>query len=564
MPQELHNARPQAGMEVERDGMLVCAIMPRRPSPTATDPLAPLLAEAAKHEQAGRLAETEHLVRQALTRAPDHPGALFALARLGMRAGRFTAVIGLAERALATVPQAPELHRIKGQALANLGRLEDGIASLDRAVALAPQWAEAVLDLGTLLFQAERMGALLDHLATVDGPTPIHAEIHTLRGRALMVLGRPEHAEPAFVRALALVPGHAEAAYGLAALNIERDRPEDALAVVKPLGEQTRFRYLQGVALGMLGRETEAEDCLAQVRTRLLTGLEQRDNLPTEVYVQLSRRCNLRCTMCGHEVWKDNSGFMSDEVFERVLVECEAAKIRHMTILAAQGEPFLHPRAFEMMELAVSRGLELTVVTNGTPFTPERIERLAGLGLACLQFSFAGWDAPSYENVYIGAKFDRAVKTLQAMDRALKPTRTVFMVKAVAPDNSEDYVTRTRAFLSSLGIDRINTVAPNNFGGTVKIGRFWDKAGIWSYRDLDKQRRTVCRVLMRSVGIYVDGSVTACGCYDANAALRIGDITRASLREIRNGDAFGAMLMAFGSGDVSSLPLCSQCDDPFG
>jgi MoaA/NifB/PqqE/SkfB family radical SAM enzyme/Flp pilus assembly protein TadD len=522
-----------------------------------------LIADALAHEQHGRWPEMERCVRAALAQAPDHADALFALARLAMRASRFSAALDLCDRAIAVAPQAPQLHRTRAAALANMGRLDEGCAALFHTLSLAPDWGDAACDLGRLLFQAERLDQMLALLAPFD-----LAAAHILRGQALMVLGRMDEAETAFTRARDLAPNDPEASFGLASVHIEQDRPQEVLDLVEPLiatsGEHNRLIYLRAVSKGMLGREAEAETDTVKLREAMLGQLARRNNLPAEVFVQLSRRCNLRCTMCGHEVWKDLSGFMSDEVFSRVLAECETSGIRTMTILAAQGEPFLHPRAFEMMEAAVAKGLAVTVVTNGTPFTPEKIQRLARLGLANLQFSFAGWDAHSYESVYVGAKFDRAVKTLQAINMALKPTNTSFIVKAVAPDNSEDYVTRTRAFLNGLGIDRVNTVAPNNFGGTVQLGQLWDKQGIWSYRNLAKHRRTVCRVLMRAVGIYVDGSVTACGCYDANAALRIGDIMAESLSDIRNGQRFTSILEAFRQGDVSALPLCSKCDDPFG
>jgi hypothetical protein len=105
---------------------------------------------------------------------------------------------------------------------------------------------------------------------------------------------------------------------------------------------------------------------------------------------------------------------------------------------------------------------------------------------------------------------------------------------------------------------------PNNFGGTVETGRFWPGVGLWSHRNLDRHRRTVCRLLMRAVGVYLDGSVTACPCYDANGALRIGDLTGQSVAEIRTGPAFQAILAAFRRGDLSAVPLCRGCDDPFG
>jgi hypothetical protein len=58
--------------------------------------------------------------------------------------------------------------------------------------------------------------------------------------------------------------------------------------------------------------------------------------------------------------------------------------------------------------------------------------------------------------------------------------------------------------------------------------------------------------------------VTACGCYDANAALAIGDLMQDSLKDIRSGARFTAILDAFRSGDLSGVALCGKCDDAFG
>lgn len=536
--------------------------------PPHPDPLASLLSDALAHERAGRFAEMERCLRTALRTVPDHPGALFALARLGVRFGHYEDALTLAGRGLVRAPRSPELHHLRGVALANLGHPAEAIAALDQALALAPGWIDALVDLAQLLFQAERYETLLERLSGLEGRTPRHAEAHALRGRTLSVLGRQDEALAAFEQARALAPDDGGIAADLAALHIEAGRAEPALELVEPLlaasDPPPRPLYLHGIALGMLGREAEAEADIARLRAMMLDGLARRGGLPTEVYVQLSRRCNLRCAMCGHGVWKENDGFMSEAVFGRVLDRCDEVGIRRLTVLAAQGEPFLHPQVFEMLESAVVRGFVVSVVTNATPFTPERIARLARLGLESLQVSFAGWDAASYESVYVGAKFDRTVRTLTALHAALAPTSTRLVVKAVAPDNSPDYVGRTRAFLAGLGIAAITTVAPNNFAGTVETGRYWERAGLWSYRNLDRHRRTVCRLLMRAVGVYVDGTVTACGCYDANGALTIGDLMQDSLKDIRSGARFTAILEAFRSGDLSGVPLCGKCDDAFG
>ncbi|MGE5547753.1 MAG: radical SAM protein [Solirubrobacterales bacterium] len=396
-----------------------------------------------------------------------------------------------------------------------------------------------------------------------------HPECDFRRGSLLTVLERWSEAEAAFRRANAAVPGHPELMIGLAQTLVQLNRAAEAVpllaAVAAAQPNSGRVRYLHGVALDEAGLTDKAAVELKAAREIVVRPAENRRLLPWEVYVQISRRCNLRCAMCGHEVWKSNSGFMEQEVFDRVIAECKRTGVETMHILAGQGEPFLHPQVFEMLEQAVAAGLKVGIVTNGTPFNQARIDQLANIGLAYVQFSFAGWDKESYEGVYVGSKFERTLENLKGMNAAFPPGgRTAFAVKAVASGDWKATMKKTQDFLAGHGIDRIFTFVANNFGGTVQCGSFHEKHGVWSNKDLDHQRRMPCRVLLKAVGVFCDGTVTACGCYDSNAELRIGNIMEQGLDEIRQGEAFGRILAAFKDGDISKVPMCGKCDDPFG
>jgi sulfatase maturation enzyme AslB (radical SAM superfamily) len=167
--------------------------------------------------------------------------------------------------------------------------------------------------------------------------------------------------------------------------------------------------------------------------------------------------------------------------------------------------------------------------------------------------------------VYAGAKFERTLANLERLQAATRGTATDFFVKAVvADDNWAEVSRRTRTFLAERGIDKVFTVAANNFGGTVACGRYHDKHGLWSLKNLDHQRRMPCRILLMGLGVYCDGTVTACGCYDSNAELKIGHIMEDGLKAIRNGPAFRRLIDAFRAGDLTDIPLCGKCDDAFG
>ena len=257
---------------------------------------------------------------------------------------------------------------------------------------------------------------------------------------------------------------------------------------------------------------------------------------------------------------------MTMELFERALDECAANGLFDIVILAAQGEPFLHPKIFEFLEYAVGRGFHIGIVSNGTPFTEERAERLAGTGIDFMQFSFAGWDKESYETTYVGGKFEQVTQNLRHIADALqkKRSRTQLTVKAVTSTDSSDFVRKTQEFLDNLGDFRVLPVTPNNFGGTMKIGKYDEETELYSYRDVKHSSLSVCKILTQSVGIYFDGRVTACGCYDSNGQLEIGNITQESLKDIMQGKKFRRILKAFEKGSVGHIPLCNKCDDPYG
>lgn len=525
------------------------------------------LAAANRAYAAGRLGEAEALYRRILALDDRNADALHWLGTIALRAGKPEAALELLQRATRADPRRAQAWSDLGTALTRLERLAEAREALRRAIKADPRYAEATLNLVAVLLMGERLDEAEKVLLAALKLRGDHPGLHERLGHVLIQQRRLAEAEAAYRRAVDTAPTFAEGRVELAGLLVEQDRFEEALALLTPLAAapSAKAHYLRGVALRAQGRVEEGLAAVAQARGLILTPYEKRGMLPQEVYVQLSRRCNLRCTMCGHAAWTENTGFMAMETFQQVLDEAARAGIRSLVLLSGQGEPLLHPHVFECLETAVGQGFRVSMVTNGTPLTPERIDRLARIGLAHLQFSFAGYDKATYEATYVGAKFERVVENLRGLAAAMRrhQSRTLFSVKAVCPDPSRDFVEKTRAFVRSLGVERITTVMPNNFAGIVAVGDFHAAAGMHSFKRLDRHCLLMCRTLLRAVGVYHDGSVTACGCYDSNGDLAIGQIGQ-GLAGLRSGEPFTRILDAFRHGDVSGLPLCAHCDDAVG
>jgi len=85
---------------------------------------------------------------------------------------------------------------------------------------------------------------------------------------------------------------------------------------------------------------------------------------PYIVDIELTNHCNLHCVFCGQRTMTRHKGFMSKELFEKVVNEC--AKHKTPIRLIRWGEPFLHPEIMKFCEYAKSKGVPVHITTNGT------------------------------------------------------------------------------------------------------------------------------------------------------------------------------------------------------
>ena len=284
--------------------------------------------------------------------------------------------------------------------------------------------------------------------------------------------------------------------------------------------------------------------------------------LPTRINVQVARVCNLTCAMCGSSVWQRNRGFMSPQVFERVLEEMASLGLTDMRFGTAQGEPLLAPHWADYVDMATALGISVEINTNCTPLSKKNIARLAQCsksGRLRVQASFSGYDKASYEFIYAGAKFEDSSAKLKALYDAFEAVDQLgslcirgCILDGTSPQRHADYLTSLGIDLSRLAYAAF--VNADNFAGIVPYGRGQDKR---------IQHGRMCPILEHTVVVYDDGKVSACGCRDSEGVMEIGDILTEGFAEMRASPRYRAYVAAFESGNADSLPLCSKCDLPY-
>jgi MoaA/NifB/PqqE/SkfB family radical SAM enzyme len=141
--------------------------------------------------------------------------------------------------------------------------------------------------------------------------------------------------------------------------------------------------------------------------------------LPRSVQIEPVGQCNLRCRMCPVQFRPGGQhgapAFMPFDTFRSLLDQFDGMAELH---LQGMGEPMLHPRFFDMVELAASRGIRVSTNTNMTVMTEEQAECCVTSGLHALHVSIDAADRRVYETVRVGAKLPLVLRNLRRVTAA--------------------------------------------------------------------------------------------------------------------------------------------------
>ncbi len=230
-----------------------------------------------------------------------------------------------------------------------------------------------------------------------------------------------------------------------------------------------------------------------------------KSNHPKKIYVEITTRCNLRCSMCvkyaAGSCIPDTD--MPVDVFNQLLASF--VKTEHL-ILNGIGEPLLHPHLFEFIRLARSRMAKNTnigfqsngiLVDNGNAL--DLIE--AGLDTLCLsvdglQSSVEGFGSHGEHS------FSTVAKAVSSLSRARRNLGRKFKIGlemvltrknvhelpglvAWAADEGVDYIITTHLILYSKATEELSLFNPNSLEA-VQLFQAYNRQAISQGLNLDE------------------------------------------------------------------------------
>jgi len=125
-----------------------------------------------------------------------------------------------------------------------------------------------------------------------------------------------------------------------------------------------------------------------------------------------TKTCNLKCVHCYMESDSQKyQGEMTTEEAKRFIDDL--AEFKSPVLLFSGGEPLMRPDFFELAEYSISKGLRVTLSTNGTLITPEVARRIKDMGISYVGISLDGLE--DVNDKFRGKKgaFKAAMKGIQ-------------------------------------------------------------------------------------------------------------------------------------------------------
>lgn len=188
--------------------------------------------------------------------------------------------------------------------------------------------------------------------------------------------------------------------------------------------------------------------------------VEVRPNIHSlsRVYIEPTSRCNLTCTTCIRNTWKEPLGDMDMAVFDRLTTQLKRFPHIESVMFGGFGEPTAHPEILRMIAAVKELGLRIEMVTNGTRLDDAMLAGLMASGLDMLWVSFDGTSEACFEGIREGADYGRVVSSLMRLREmnAKGPHRVEVGIAFVVMKRNIDDLRRIDRLIEAVGAHRVS------------------------------------------------------------------------------------------------------------
>lgn len=321
------------------------------------------------------------------------------------------------------------------------------------------------------------------------------------------------------------------------------------------------YRALTAIGKGLpAGASPAALEHLRAARF-LIEDLDAETRRSHLLYVSLETctSCNHRCPFCPVSVEPRERETMSQELFESIVDQVVDAAGRNVVIfLSNYNEPTIDPLFEERCRALFARGLQVSVLTNASHFTPERAARLEQAG----RFRYIGINLPTldpdrYEKLHGTKDLARVLANIDAMRTRALSQESAIVVLGDEDERHERDAAEIRARFEPLGWQ----IRPFRIRSRPASGTFVPEPPA-------KKRLRGCELMgsrpFEHLHITATARAVLC-CQDYYERLVVGDLKTQTVAEVLGGDAMARLRRwTYGVEEAPADFLCRRCEFALG
>ena len=293
-------------------------------------------------------------------------------------------------------------------------------------------------------------------------------------------------------------------------------------------------------------------------------------NSPLSMYIEPTRKCNLKCFYCMHSTRGNENGVLAKTGFKLEDMDMDLYKKIVKDIMAfpnktnrvcfsGLGDPLMNPRLPEMAKILRDAGFtaRIDVITNGLLLTPTMSEALVEAGVNRIQISVQALTSERNREICgVPVDMEKYIQNIEYLYKNKKNTEIFIKIIDANLSGGEEkdrFFNMFSHICDTIFVEHLVIMEQQmgDHGGKVDATRNLNNEIV--------EKRFCCGVMFYFLQINIDGDTYPCSTPGLPTAFSMGNVRDNTLVEIWNAGKRNELIRKNLSIGYAKIPACAKC-----
>jgi MoaA/NifB/PqqE/SkfB family radical SAM enzyme len=286
-------------------------------------------------------------------------------------------------------------------------------------------------------------------------------------------------------------------------------------------------------------------------------------DFPSQILMDITEVCNLACTHCPHPTFKQSAHYgaryLDPELNSKMIDEVRqhGQGLTQYIRYSSNGEPLVHPNAYDMIEHAVLHsGVYVTLTTNGTIMNEKRTKKLLEAGVHMIDISLDAFKPETYAKIRVNGNLEvtqeNVLRLIQWVRKSKAKTKVV--VSFVEQPNNTNEVADFDRYWKDQGADYVIIRRLHSCSGAVV-----ELADMRRQAQKQQQRRP-CLYPWERMVVNARGDLAFCPSDWVHGSY-VADYRQTTIHKTWQSEFYQALRAAHLNNDYAKHSFCGACPD---